>query len=82
MRAGDDVMIEWLYKEFLPIFLATEKTTYLEIVLGMIDEPLDCQTFPFHYIKGQSYSIKQAEVALKICIHISHLSSLTQFLNR
>ena len=38
VRAGDDVMIEWLYKEFLPIFLATEKTTYLEIVLGMIDE--------------------------------------------
>ena len=38
VRAGDAVMIEWLYKEFLPIFLVTGKTHYLEIVLGIMDE--------------------------------------------
>ena len=38
VRAGGAVTIEWLYKEFLPIFLVTGKTHYLEIVLGMMDE--------------------------------------------
>ena len=34
---GDAVMIEWLYKEFLPIYLINGKFNYFEIVLGMID---------------------------------------------
>ena len=38
VRAGDALMIEWIYKEFLPILLVTRKTRYFEIVLGMIDE--------------------------------------------
>ena len=38
VRAGDAVIIEWLYKEFPPIFLVTGKTHYLEIVLRMMDE--------------------------------------------
>ena len=29
MRAGDAVMIEWIYKDFLPILLVTRKTHYL-----------------------------------------------------
>ena len=34
---GDAVMIEWLYKEFLPIYLVNGKFNYFEIVLGMIE---------------------------------------------
>ena len=34
---GDAVMIEWLYKEFLPIYLINGKFNYFEIVLGMIE---------------------------------------------
>lgn len=34
---GDAVMIEWLYKEFLPIYLVNGKYNYFEIVLGMIE---------------------------------------------
>ena len=34
---GDAVMIEWLYKEFLPIYLIHGKVNYFEIVLGMIE---------------------------------------------
>ena len=37
VRAGDAVMIEWLYSKFLPIFLATGKLHYVEIVLGMME---------------------------------------------
>ena len=37
VRSGDAVMVEWIYKEFLPIVLVTGKTHYLEIVLGMMD---------------------------------------------
>ena len=44
-------------------------------------KPLDCQTFPFHYIKVQCDSIEQSEVAWKIWIHSAHPSSLTQFRN-
>ena len=34
VRAGDAIMIEWLYSRFLPIYLATGKHQYVEIVLG------------------------------------------------
>jgi hypothetical protein len=37
-RNGDAIMIEWLYKEFLGIFVLTGKHHYVQIVLGMIDE--------------------------------------------
>ena len=37
-RAGDYVMIEFIYKDLLPIFLVTGKTHFLEIMLGMMDE--------------------------------------------
>ena len=37
VRAGDAVMIEWIYKDFLPIFLVTGKTHYFKIVLGMMN---------------------------------------------
>lgn len=33
---GDAVMIEWLYKEFLLVYLISGKYNYFEIVLGMI----------------------------------------------
>ena len=34
---GDAIMIEWLYKEFLPFYLVNGKYNYFEIVLGMIE---------------------------------------------
>ena len=37
LRYGDSIMIEWLYKEFLPIFLVTGKVNYFDIILGMMD---------------------------------------------
>ena len=37
IRSGDAVSIEWLYKEFLPLFLITGKHNYFEINLGMIE---------------------------------------------
>ena len=37
IRSGDAVSIEWLYKEFLPLFLITGKHNYFEIDLGMIE---------------------------------------------
>ena len=37
IRSGDAVTIEWLYKEFLPIYLITGKFNYYEIDLGMIE---------------------------------------------
>ena len=37
VRAGDAIMIEWLYSRFLPIFLATGKHQYVEIVLGQME---------------------------------------------
>ena len=36
-RAGDAFMIEWLYFRFLPIYLATGKHQYVEIVLGQME---------------------------------------------
>jgi hypothetical protein len=38
LNTGDAVMIEWLYKEFLPIYLYTGKKNYFEIVCGMMEE--------------------------------------------
>ena len=38
VRSGDAVMVEWIYKEFLPISLVTVKTHYFEIVLWIMDE--------------------------------------------
>ena len=38
LNYGDTVMIEWLYKEFLPLYLYTGKRYYLEIVYGMMDK--------------------------------------------
>ena len=35
--AGDAIMIEWLYSRFLPIYVATGKHQYVEIVLGMME---------------------------------------------
>ena len=37
IRAGDAIMIEWLYSRFLPIYIATGKTQYVEIVLSMME---------------------------------------------
>ena len=37
VRAGDAVMIEWLYSRFLPIYLATGKHQYVEIVLTQME---------------------------------------------
>ena len=37
VRAGDDIMIEWLYLRFLPIYLATGKLHYVEIMLGQME---------------------------------------------
>ncbi len=37
IRHGDAVSIEWLYKEFLPLFLITGIHHYVEIDLGMIE---------------------------------------------
>jgi len=38
IRCGDGVAIEQLYVDFLPIFQAAGKRTYVEIVLGMVDQ--------------------------------------------
>jgi hypothetical protein len=37
LRAGDAIMIEALYNKFLPIYLATRKSHYVEMVLGNIE---------------------------------------------
>ena len=37
LRAGDAVMIEWLYSRFLPIYVATKKHHYVEIVLSKME---------------------------------------------
>ena len=37
LRVGDAVMIEWLYKEFLPLFRFTSKKHYFRIVCDMMD---------------------------------------------
>ena len=37
VRAGNAVMIEWLYSRFLPIYLAIGKHQYIEIVLGQME---------------------------------------------
>ena len=37
VRSGDAVMLEWLYSRFLPIYVATGKHQYVEIVLGMME---------------------------------------------
>ena len=37
IRAGDVVMIEWLYSRFLPIYLTTGKHQYVEIDLSVIE---------------------------------------------
>ena len=37
VRAGDTVMIKWLYSRFLPIYLATGKHQYVEIVLAQME---------------------------------------------
>ena len=38
LSSGDAVMMEYLYREFLPIFLYTGKKHYFEIVCGMIEQ--------------------------------------------
>jgi len=38
LNTGDAIMIEWLYKEFLPLYAYTGKKHYFEIVCGMMDE--------------------------------------------
>ena len=37
VRSGDAIMIEWLYSRFLPIYLATGKLHYVEIVLRQME---------------------------------------------
>ena len=32
LHAGDAVAIEWIYREYLPIFLYTKNSNYVEIV--------------------------------------------------
>ena len=41
IRDGDSVMIEWLYSRFLPIYLATGKNQYVEIVLYVMESFYD-----------------------------------------
>jgi hypothetical protein len=41
IRNGDAVMIEWLYKEFLPIYFICGKMHYYEIVMKMMDDMYD-----------------------------------------
>ena len=38
LNAGDVIMIEWLYKEFLPLYMYTGKNHYLKINYGVMDE--------------------------------------------
>ena len=37
LNTGDAIMIECLYREFLPIFFVTRKRNYIEIVMSMMD---------------------------------------------
>ena len=38
LNAGDAGMIEWLHKEFLPLYFYTGKKYYFEIVCGMMEK--------------------------------------------
>ena len=48
LRAGDAIMIEWLYQKFLALFLVTKKSHYVEIVLSDIDQFY--RDLPYHLL--------------------------------
>ena len=59
--AGDAVMIEWLYCRFLPIYLATGKHQYIEIVLGQMEiffQHTASPHFASHTVQSYSATIR------------------------
>ena len=48
VRAGDAVMVEWIYIEVLPLFNVTGKKHYFELLLKQIEDLYD--RIPYKYL--------------------------------